>query len=150
MNPDGKVHADECRATSPLASSRGGLSEQAAGQKCPGCCCLDTCGFMHNQTWNCISLLSVSASPCSALNPSLSPVSILFLCFPSLPCRLAVSSQHLGEVLLLCKPNMSSLPWRTQCAEISCRLLCASQLRILVNCRHRGWHFLPERTLSSP
>lgn len=31
--------------------------------------------------------------------------------------------------------------------EISCRPLCSSWLRILVNCRHRGGHFLPERNL---
>lgn len=31
--------------------------------------------------------------------------------------------------------------------EISCRPLCSSWLRILVNCSHRGWHFLPERNL---
>lgn len=31
--------------------------------------------------------------------------------------------------------------------EISCRPLCSSWLRILVNCRHRGGHFLLERNL---
>ena len=31
--------------------------------------------------------------------------------------------------------------------EISCRLLCSSWLGVLVNCSHRGWHFLPERNL---
>lgn len=35
-------------------------------------------------------------------------------------------------------------------AETSCILLCSSWLRILVNCSHRGRHFLPEATVSSP
>lgn len=69
-----------------------------------------------------------------------------FACFPALLCPAHIQG---GIVTLQTKHVLLSLEDRLS-AETSCTLLCSSWLGILVNCSHRGRHFLPEATVSSP
>lgn len=80
----------------------------------------------------------------------LSPVFILLLVFSPYSVGLLCLAHIQGGIITLqTKHVLLSLQERLS-AETSCGLLCSSWLRILVNCSHRGWHFLPEGPMSSP
>lgn len=73
---------------------------------------------------------------------SLCPLFIIHYAVCSLPCP-----QHPGRHLDFANKTCPACPGRRSSGEISCRQLCSSLLGALINCSHRGWHFLPGRNL---
>lgn len=91
--------------------------------------------------------LSICASPRTAHGAPRSPVCLLLLCFHSLHWSLAASSPHLGRHYYFANKTCPACPARWVVWRGFLRPAVLIGLRILVNCRHRGWHFLPERSL---
>lgn len=106
---------------------------------------------VHGRSWHMLPSLSFvlwgTPTPPAALGCHLS--SLCLLSSPYTVGLLCPAHIQGGIVTLQTKHVLLSLEDRLS-AETSCILLCSSWLGILVNCSHRGRHFLPEATVSSP
>lgn len=123
-------------AADGLSACRAGLGAGGEGRDSESV----SWGGLHDHSWNC-------PPPCCLL-PTSAPVftlSFVYIHYAvcSLPCP-----QHPGRHLDFANETCPACPGRRSSGEISCRQLCSSLLGVLINCSHRGWHFLPGRNLS--